>query len=150
MKKWMFPVWCFVHEMHDTEAYRDLPWMAQIYGLREPTFERMITNFVELPTAVLYNVFVEKTKMISKKSKYEWFENLFRNFSCAIYAIEVTFHHINCRAGNIEKTQPFHSAKQKLFGYITDVLVLMNGMAMNCSPPYRGKTRDVDMFRFLH
>ena len=121
--------------------------LAHVFGLKAPTFERIVISMLKTISTFAYERYVES--MSGKYSMAHLQENtlVFVHFPCTHYATDVTFHHTNRPTGNMNESKHYYSGKHKLYGCKTEASVLPNGLAVYIPPHYAGATFDLDMFR---
>lgn len=71
------------------------------------------------------------TKLINEKQ-------LFRTFKCARCATDVTSREAFRPSGSVEEREAYYSGEHKVHGYKIEVLVLLNGLAIDCTQHYPG------------
>ncbi|GMF59756.1 unnamed protein product [Phytophthora fragariaefolia] len=71
----------------------------------------------------------------------------FHKFLYARYAKDVTFEQAIKPSGNVNEITRYYSGKHHLYGYKVEVVVLPNGLAINCTDHAGGSTHDAKIFR---
>lgn len=121
--------------------------LARVFGLKAPTFERIVIVMLRTVSALAYERYV--AQMLHKYNMAYLIEKqqTFAHFPFARYATDATFHHTNRPTGNMQESKQYYSGKHKLYGYKSEASVLPNGIAVMISSHYKGATSDLDMFR---
>lgn len=124
-------------------------WLGKMFNIKGPTFERLITKFIEQVSDHLYDLFVEKwgqdltmTKMIRR-------DQTFRHFPVARYATDVTFQLAYRPSGNVQEGSLYYSGKHKAYGYKVECSVLPNGICIGSSKHYPGSKSDIEIMRTM-
>eukprot|EP00644_Phytophthora_capsici_P016038 jgi/Phyca11/115373/e_gw1.28.60.1 len=73
--------------------------------------------------------------------------NVFDNFPCALYAVDVTFQQSYRPSGSIAENGSWYSGKHHLYGLKVEVSVDKRGFAINCSEHAKGSIHDITMFK---
>jgi len=120
--------------------------LARTFQMKAPTFERIITKFLEM----LYEEVNEKFVLdIADKWTMRRVLNCgvaFKTHKYARYATDVTFQQANRPSGNMEEGKRYYSGKHKLYGYKVEVSVLPVGFAIASSNHHAGSRSDIDIF----
>lgn len=122
-------------------------FLARMFRIPGPTFERMVMKVIDVATPVLYEKLVNSYERKFSMERLMKGNATFKHHWFALYATDVTFQQSNQPMENNDETRAWYSKKHKLFSYETEVSVLPNGLAINCSPHPRGKIADIEMFR---
>ena len=120
-----------------------------MFCLKGPTFERMIMKFIDI---ISYPVFEHYVEYQGKKWKMAYMagKNIgFKNYPMARYATDVTFQQSFRPSGSLEEGKLYFSGKHKLYGYKTEVSVLLNGLAIGCSAHEPGSVSDLKIFEAM-
>lgn len=119
---------------------------ARLFGIKGPTFERMVIFFMSKITPLLWQV-VEGWEKKYTMTRLLKDKKTFSTFRVALYATDVTFQNTNRPAGNHQESKCYFSNKHKLYGYKTEVSVLPNGIAAGCTVHHPGSVSDLTIFR---
>lgn len=121
-------------------------FLGRMFRVKGPTFERLITQFISMISAFVYEKYVlDVNKTWCMKDMTEIGKG-FSNYKFARYATDVTFQQSNRPCGNIDEAKKYFSGKHKLYGYKVEVSVLPVGFAIFCSDHYYGSKSDIDIF----
>ena len=108
-------------------------WTGKIFGVKGPTFERMIVKYVNIVSEYLYNYLVETEARRFSLSDIEEKGKGFHHYPFAKYATDVTFQQSNRPLGNHQESKVYFSGKHKLYGYKCEVWVLPIGIACHAT-----------------
>ena len=125
-------------------------FLAKMFTLKGPTFERMIMKFTDIISYPVYEHYVEYQ---SKKWKMAFMagKNVgFRNYPMALYATDAAFQQSFRPSGSVEEGKLYFSGKHKLYRYKTEVSVLPNGLSIGCSAHEPGSVSDLRIFEAMH
>lgn len=122
-------------------------FMGRMFGIKGPTFERMVLRFITMLSPVIQDRFVAKAASEWDMDKLHEAEKTFTSFKCARYATDVTFQQALRPSGNIFEGKRYFSGKHKLYGYKCDFSVLPNGLAVCVSDHYPGSVSDLEIFQ---
>lgn len=120
--------------------------LAKLFGMKGPTFERHILNFIAIIHRELYSKYVEKLEQDWTMQKLAECGHQFEHHPSARYATDVTFQHSNRPGGNLQEAKKDFSGKHHLYGKKVEVSVLPNGLALGCTKHFPGATSDIDIF----
>ena len=118
--------------------------LGRIFKIKEPTFERLIMNFIRLITDEFHSQFVGQTMEHHSMTVLEEKAKTFSNFRYALYATDVTFQHTNRPSGNREESKKYFSGRRKFYEYKVEVSVLPTGFAIDSTQHYPGSYSDID------
>ena len=121
-------------------------FLAQMFKVKGPTFEKIICRFMNIVWEVLYELTVEQAGKQWKMSQYFSSKKTFKNFKYARYATDVTFLNTNRPSGNLQEAKSYYSGKHKLYGCKVEVSMPPTGQGINCSKHYPGTVSDIDIF----
>ena len=107
--------------------------MARIFGIKGPTFEKLVMGYIKMLENHLYTMFVKKADHMYNMSTLRSNKAQFKYFPYALEAIDVTFQEANRPSGNMQEGKKYFSGKHKLYGFKTEVTVRPNGIAVACS-----------------
>lgn len=112
------------------------------------TFELMTTRFVEAIVSPLVQEFVTAVRQ-NQCNMLELYNNKkqFPNFSSALYATDVKFHHTNRPHGNQMERKLYYIGKHHLYGYKIKVFASPLAYAIFANKPYPGSVADDSIFR---
>lgn len=121
--------------------------IAKVFSLKGPSFERMMTKFIDLLYESLYEALVKRNDSLFNFGELAQEGKNFRHFPFARYITDVTFQQANRPSGNMQEGKVFFSGKHKLYGFKVEVSVLANGLAINCSRHHPGSVSDLEIFQ---
>ena len=121
-------------------------FLARIFHIKAPTFERLVTKFVSIFSEPLFDKCVLEPHVHYTMSKLSQSKKLFKNYPCARYAKDVTFQQANRPSGSLEEGKKYDSGKHKVYGYKVEVSVLPIGIAVHCTDHYPGSIADIEIF----
>lgn len=122
-------------------------WLSKMFGMKGPTFERLILNFMGIITPKLKYLYVQKWGEACTVHNVSKHGRLFKNFPCARYATDVTFQLAYRPSGSIQEGTVYFSGKHKNYGYKVEVSVTSTGVALGCTKHYPGSVSDLDIMR---
>lgn len=122
-------------------------FLATMFRMKGPNFERLVISMVEVISPFLHGEFVAKPEQTFTMTKLRQDGTTFSHHKFALYATDVTFQQTNRPSGNHSEAKPMFSGKHKLYGVKTEVSVLPNGFAINCSNHHVGSVSDIDIFK---
>lgn len=117
--------------------------LAKVFEMKTPTFERLICGFIKAVSKELVELFVSPVSRAYSMECLQEHKTTFKNFPCAIEAIDVTFQQSNRPSGNMQEGKRYFSGKHKLYGYKMEVCVRPNGLASAFSQHYPGSVSDI-------
>lgn len=121
-------------------------FLAEMFKMKGPTFERMIVKFLETISQKYYDDCMrEVLKRYTMESMVDR-QKTFKNYPYCRYAVDVTFQQSNRPSGTMEEGKLYYSGKHKLYGLKVEVAVLPNGMACWASKHYGGSVADIEIF----
>ena len=121
--------------------------LGQVFRIKGPCFERMITNFAKLIAPELYKIFVTDLSNEFTMAKLRALDLKFEDFPEAYYAVDVTFQQSYRPSGSMQEGKLFFSGKHKLYGIKVEVSVLPNGIALGCTNHYPGSVSDFEIIQ---
>ena len=104
-----------------------LDMLARVFDMKGPTFEQLVTRFVQLISQFVFACFVEKVGELRKMADLQKSQQTFKAFPEARYATDVTFQQAFRPSRGIEEGKRYFSGKHKLYGYKVEVSVMPNG-----------------------
>ena len=140
---------CDVLFMMMTELKHGGQWdhSARKFGMKGPTFERLIMNFIRMLSDYAYDAFVgsclAQWSMESMRKK----NSSFKHFTRARYATDVTFQQSFQPSGSVQEGKRYFSGKHKLNGFKVEMCVLPPGIAIDCTGHYPGSVSDLEIFK---
>ena len=120
---------------------------AKMFGLKGPSFEKLIMKFVDLLWLPVYEQYVEHQATKWTMTAVSDVGRLFRHFPVARYATDVTFQPSYRPSGSVHEGKRNYSGNHKQYGYKMEVSVLRNGMAIGCSEHEPGSVSDLILFQ---
>ena len=128
-------------------------FLAKMFGLKGPSFEKLIMKFIEIISLPVYQHYVEA--QAGKRTMDKLYESRrnFCQYPMALYATDVTFQPSFRPSGSMEEGKKYFSGKHKQYGYKVEVSVLPNGLALCCSEHEPGSVSDLTLFQriqYLH
>ena len=111
--------------------------LARVFHMKVPTFERLVTRFVQLISQFFFACFVEKVGALHKMADLQKSQQKFKSFSEARYATDVNFQQEFRPSESIEEGKRYFSGKHKLYGYKVEVSVMPNGLALGMTVHYQ-------------
>ena len=117
------------------------------FGIKGPTFERMLIAMLHIVSALLYGLFL--VKMLFKYSMCipSTNEERLHYHSFACYTSDVTLKHSNRPAGSKDELKVYLNGKHKMYDLKTEAFVLPNNVAMHVSPYNLDSICDLEIFR---
>jgi len=125
----------------------DCAVLANSFGIKAPTFEKMIVHFLDLLSPHLYSFYVEQAARSDTMKKVVLSGQAFGHYPAARYSVDVTFQQGNMPSGTQAERAEYYSAKHKLHGFKTEVSVIPTGLAINCFHYRRGSVTYITIFR---
>lgn len=122
-------------------------FLAAIFKLKAPTFQRMITRFVYCAGPIIYDMYVKDHARTYTMEKLREDNVSFSNYPEARYATDVIFQQSNRPSGTLSEGRVFFSGKHHMYGFKTEVSVLPNGLAIGYTKWKPGSTSDIEIFR---
>lgn len=122
-------------------------FLAAMFRMKGPTFERTVIVVLENVIDVLYETVVDRWEKKYSMAKLAETDRMFPNYKCARYATDVTFQQSYRPSGSHQESKAYFSNKHKLYGFKTEMSVLPNGLAINCSSHHNGSKSDISIFR---
>ena len=107
-----------------------MEFSCEMFGLKGPSFEKLIMKFVDLLWLPVYEQYVEHHAAKWTMTAVSDVGRLFRHFPVARYATDVTFQPSYRPSGSMQEGKKYYSGKHKQYGYKMEVSVLPNGMAI--------------------
>ena len=126
------------HVVNRNEACRLLGHASMRFQIERPSFERMVSKFVSFSSGHLYKLPVLDVANEFHVKTIDESQAKFSKFSETLYAVDVTFQQSFRPSGSIQEGKLYLSSKHKLYGLKTEVSVLHNGLAVNCSTRFPG------------
>ena len=77
--------------------------LTRVFGMKGPTFERLVIRFVSLISQSIFDCFVEKAGELNKISDLRESQQNFKSFPESRYATDVTFRQAFRPSGSIEE-----------------------------------------------
>ena len=121
--------------------------LARVFDMKVPTFERLVTRFVQLISHFVFACFVEKVGELHTMADLQKSQQTFKAFPEARYATDVTFQHAFRPSGSIEKGKRYFSGKHKLYGYKVEISVMSDGLALGMTAHYPGSVSDFEILQ---
>lgn len=121
-------------------------YLAGMFCMKGPTFERMIVNFIQLLSEHWYKQWVTSREVRYPMDRMMKEQRIFKYHPYCRYAVDVTFQQTNRPSGNLQESKLYFSGKHKLYGFKTEVSVLPNGQAFFISRHAPGSVADIDIF----
>lgn len=121
--------------------------LGRVFKLKGPTFERMITKFVLMISGHMYELFVTNLAAEFTMHELNTYNQRFRYYPEALYAVDVTFQQSFRPSGAIQEGKLYFSGKHKLYGLKVEVSVLPTGIAKACSEHYPGSVSDFEIIQ---
>ncbi|ETW04038.1 hypothetical protein H310_04424 [Aphanomyces invadans] len=122
-------------------------YMGRRFGLKGPTFQRLVIRYLAIIDPMLYETYVVKAANKFTMKKLVTSGHIFKHYKTARYATDVTFQQSYRPSGKHEEVKPYYSKKHGLYGYKVETSVLPNGLSIGCTEHFRGATHDVQIFR---
>ena len=119
---------------------------GKMFGVKGPTFERMIIGFVGKIVHVLYKTVVLQWEERYTMERLVKEKSTFKHYKFALYVTDVTFQNANRPSGNHEEAKGHFTNKHTLYGYKSEVSVLPNGIAIGCTAHQPGSVSDLDIY----
>jgi hypothetical protein len=114
---------------------------ATTFGMRTPTFEKMINKMLDLIEPRLVERFIRPPSMTSIRES-----NIrFQNFAFALYANDVKFQPAHRPSGRFTEQKRYFSGKHKLYGFKLECAVAPPGVCVHISAHEPGSTSDLTM-----
>ncbi|OWY99178.1 hypothetical protein PHMEG_00029871 [Phytophthora megakarya] len=120
---------------------------AKRFRLATTTFTDVVTKFIKMLAPKVYVDYVEERCDQATMRMARTKDKTFRNYPCALYAVDVTFQQSWRPGGSISENGKFYSGKHHLYGLKVEVSVDSRGFAINCSHHEPGATHDITMFK---
>ena len=125
-------------------------FLAKTFGLKGPSFERLIMKFIEIISLPVYQHYVEaQAGKCTMDKLYESRRN-FRQYPMALHATDVTFQPSFRPSGSMQEGKKYFSGKHNQYGYKIEVSVFPNGLALCCSEHEPGAVSDLTLFQRMH
>lgn len=121
--------------------------LSRMFKLKAPTFERLVSKFIQIISSFLYKEFVTNASKEYNMSTLNQRKQLFRSFPYALYATDVTFQQSYRPSGSVDEGKRYYSGKHKLYGYKVEVSVMPNGLCISSSQHYPGSVSDFEIFQ---
>ncbi|GMF34288.1 unnamed protein product [Phytophthora fragariaefolia] len=124
--------------------------VANVFRIKSDTFQKMVSVFAEIVSPYLYDKYVVSAADKFSMEMLVLGGNTFRHYPSARYATDVTFQQSNMPTGQMKEHHAYYSAKHHIHSYKVEVSVLLNGLALICTPHYPGSETDIEIFRNNH
>ena len=125
--------------------------IGQMFKIKGPTLLRLISGFMAKTQPYCIENFVKKYDEKYCMNYINEKEKLFKNFSYALEAIDVTFQQSKRPSGNMQEGKVYFSGKRKLNGYKVEVAVRPIGIASAFSESFSGIISDLTIsYERLH
>ena len=121
-------------------------FLARVFSIKAPNFERVVLRFVTLFSETIYDKFVLSGLLTFDMASLQNSGRCFKNYPCDRYATDVTFQQAYRPSGAMEEGKKFYSGKHKIYGYKVEVSVLPIGIAVDGTDHYPGSIADIDIF----
>lgn len=128
--------------LHNGETWA---FSSQMFKIKAPTFEKLITNFLKVVSSHLYEGLVMSAAERCTMPRMMKDGSLFSNFKYHRYESDVTLQQSNSPSGNMQEGKIYFSEMHKLYGLKTEVSVLSNGIDIGCTAHYLGPSSDIDI-----
>ncbi|KAF0732821.1 hypothetical protein Ae201684P_012807 [Aphanomyces euteiches] len=120
--------------------------LAALFQLSSSTFERLICGFLMKDYPHMYELFVEDEANSLSITRLVAMGRTFKNFPCALYAVDATFQQSNRPLGPHNEALYAFSGKHHLYGKKVEVSVSPLGFAINVSDNVFGSIHDKTIF----
>ena len=121
--------------------------MANLFSLKGLTFERLLMRFVDMLPLHVYETLVENNAELYSMTEIIKEKFLFKHFSLARHATDVTFQVSNGPSGNMQEGKKYFSGKHELYRYKIEVSVLPNVLAVGYIEHIPGSVTDLEIFK---
>lgn len=118
-----------------------------MFGIKGPTFERLITLFIYLLSNKIYKIYVETGNDELSMENLIRQNETFLNFLFVRCGVDVTFLLAYCQTGCVTETNVYVSGYYKQHVYKVEVLVLPNGVDIYCARQYLCSKSDRDILK---
>ena len=118
-----------------------------MFGVKGPTFDRMMIGLIHKIVHVLYKTVVLQWEERYTMERLAKEKSTFKHYKFALYATDVTFQNANRPSGNHEEAKGHFSNEHKHYGYKSKLYVLPNGIAIGCTAHQSGSVSDLVIFR---
>lgn len=114
---------------------------------KSTTFQRIASELVDIIDAFADKQLVEFKGRVHKMQKLQLAGKTLKNIPQACYATDSILKSALSPVGSIEEDKQYYSGKNHMYGYESEISVLVNGLALGCSNLHAGSVHDVDIFR---
>ena len=121
--------------------------IARIYGIKGPTFEKLVMGYINVLENNLYTVFEKNADHMCSMSTLRSNKTQFKYFSYALEAIDLTFQEANRPTGNMKEGKKHSSRKHRLYGFKKEATVRPKGIAVSCSQRFPGSVSDLKIMQ---
>lgn len=90
-------------------------FLALMFRLKGPTFDRIIVGFIKIISRRPYEIFAVSVDELYPMSLSVETKKSFRFHSYCRYAVDVTFQQTDRPMGSIDESKPYYSADHKLY-----------------------------------
>lgn len=122
-------------------------WIGRMFNIKGPTFQKMITRFIDMLAPFMHDCFVKKVTEQFTMTRLMSTGRTFSNYACARYAVDVTFQRAERPSGSVAEGKKYFSGKHKAYGFKSEVSVLPNGLALGVTAHEPASVADIDIFR---
>lgn len=118
------------------------------------TRKRQVNKYLKLTVSFIFENFVLKSEKMWTMLKLRNDARTFKRFDHARLSMNVISQQSNCPSGNMVEGKKYFSGKNKLYGYMKELLILPIGICSGCTKYYPGSVLDLQIFlqykNFLH
>ena len=121
--------------------------MVRLFRIKRSTFGKVVTKVLRTIIIPIGAELIDEIQHQNTMAKLSHLTQRFKFNTKAIYATDVTFQCASKPTRNHAESKIYYSAKHKMYAYKTEVSVLPNGLAINCTDNYAGGLSDITIFR---